>query len=100
MIGVNPATDSVETVRAILDALDRLIETYDIPTQGCCLAHITTQLAALERGRASRSALSIDRRDGSREPQFWNHARNVARRPRRRCSNITEARTSAGKATT
>jgi ethanolamine ammonia-lyase large subunit len=50
VIGVNPATDSVETVSAILHALDRLIEAYKIPTQACCLAHISTQLAALDRG--------------------------------------------------
>ena len=50
VIGVNPASDSVETVGAILNALDRLIETYKVPTQTCCLAHISTQLAALERG--------------------------------------------------
>lgn len=50
VLGVNPATDSVDTVVAILKALDRLITLYDIPTQACCLAHITTQLAALERG--------------------------------------------------
>jgi ethanolamine ammonia-lyase large subunit len=50
VIGVNPATDSVHKVSAILDAIARLIETYDIPTQSCCLAHITTQLAALKRG--------------------------------------------------
>src|SRR5258708_6610072 len=50
VIGVNPATDSVETVSAILHALNRLIDAYAIPTQACCLAHISTQLAALERG--------------------------------------------------
>ena len=50
VIGVNPATDSVEVVAAILRALDRLIAAYSIPTQACCLAHITTQLACLERG--------------------------------------------------
>ena len=50
VIGVNPATDSVSTVSSILDAIARLIETYDVPTQSCCLAHITTQLAALKRG--------------------------------------------------
>ncbi|HEU4416614.1 MAG TPA: ethanolamine ammonia-lyase subunit EutB [Candidatus Angelobacter sp.] len=50
VIGVNPATDSVETVSAILHALHRLIEAYKIPTQACCLAHISTQLAALDRG--------------------------------------------------
>ena len=50
VIGVNPATDSVETVSAILHALQRLIDAYKIPTQACCLAHISTQLAAMDRG--------------------------------------------------
>jgi len=50
VIGVNPATDSVEGVAAILKATDRLITAFAIPTQACCLAHITTQLACLERG--------------------------------------------------
>jgi ethanolamine ammonia-lyase large subunit len=50
VIGVNPATDSVETVGAILSAVNRLVDVYAIPTQTCCLAHITTQLAALNRG--------------------------------------------------
>jgi len=50
VIGVNPATDSIETVGAILHALDRIVDTYKIPTQNCCLAHITTQLAAMQRG--------------------------------------------------
>jgi len=50
VIGVNPATDSVETVSTILTALNHLIETYQVPTQSCCLGHITTQLAALHRG--------------------------------------------------
>ena len=50
VIGVNPATDSVETVSAILPGLNRLVDAYEIPTQTCCLAHITTQLAALDRG--------------------------------------------------
>ena len=50
VIGVNPATESVETVAAILHGLDRLITASGAPTQACCLAHITTQLACLERG--------------------------------------------------
>jgi ethanolamine ammonia-lyase large subunit len=50
VIGVNPAADSVETVAAILRLLDRLIARLDVPTQACCLAHVTTQLAALARG--------------------------------------------------
>src|SRR5271169_1086094 len=50
VIGVNPAADSVETVGAILHALDRLVTACKAPTQTCCLAHISTQLAALGRG--------------------------------------------------
>jgi len=50
VIGVNPATESVDTVETILKGLDRLISACGAPTQACCLAHITTQLACLERG--------------------------------------------------
>jgi ethanolamine ammonia-lyase large subunit len=50
VIGINPATDSIETVVRLLDMLAELIERYAIPTQGCVLAHVTTQLAALMRG--------------------------------------------------
>jgi ethanolamine ammonia-lyase large subunit len=50
VIGVNPASESVETVETILRGLDLLLETYTIPTQACCLAHMSTQLAALGRG--------------------------------------------------
>jgi ethanolamine ammonia-lyase large subunit len=50
VIGVNPASDSVETVSAILRALGRLVDAYKVPTQSCCLAHITTQLSAMGRG--------------------------------------------------
>lgn len=50
VIGVNPATESVQTVAAILHGLARLVEYLDIPTQTCCLAHVTTQLAAIDQG--------------------------------------------------
>jgi ethanolamine ammonia-lyase large subunit len=50
VIGVNPATEAVESVSAILHALSRLIDAYKIPTQACCLAHISTQLKTMERG--------------------------------------------------
>jgi ethanolamine ammonia-lyase large subunit len=50
VIGVNPATDSVEVVAGILNALNRLIDACNAPTQACCLAHISTQLACLDRG--------------------------------------------------
>lgn len=50
VIGVNPATESVEKVSDVLRALDQLIGTLGVPTQACCLSHITTQLAAMDRG--------------------------------------------------
>jgi len=50
VIGVNPATDNPATVEALLHLLDRIRERYRIPTQTCVLAHVTTQLQALEHG--------------------------------------------------
>lgn len=50
VIGVNPASDSVAVVSSILRALERLVGAYHIPTQTCCLAHVTTQLRALQDG--------------------------------------------------
>jgi ethanolamine ammonia-lyase large subunit len=50
VIGVNPAAESVDAVAAVLRGLDELITRLEIPTQACCLAHITTQLACVERG--------------------------------------------------
>ena len=68
VIGVNPASDSVETVGGILRALARMIDAYGVPTQACCLAHITTQLEAMKQprnlpGRALPEALWPPRRE-------------------------------------
>ncbi len=50
LIGVNPANDSADSAAAVLNTLTRLTNAWQIPTQTCCLAHITTQLKAMERG--------------------------------------------------
>jgi ethanolamine ammonia-lyase large subunit len=50
VIGINPVSDNVATVDTLLRMIDRIRERYAIPTQSCVLAHITTQLKALERG--------------------------------------------------
>ena len=50
VIGINPVSDNVERVMMLLRMIDRIRERYEIPTQSCVLAHITTQLRALERG--------------------------------------------------
>jgi ethanolamine ammonia-lyase large subunit len=50
VIGINPVADSVASTRKLLQLIDSVRERYSIPTQSCVLAHITTQLAALEQG--------------------------------------------------
>ena len=50
VIGVNPATDNLETTLRLLDLLDAVRDRYGIPTQSCVLAHVTTSLLAMERG--------------------------------------------------
>lgn len=50
VIGVNPVNEDVASVATILRLLDRFRETYNIPTQICVLAHVTTQLEAMRQG--------------------------------------------------
>ncbi|HEX6838264.1 MAG TPA: ethanolamine ammonia-lyase subunit EutB [Polyangia bacterium] len=50
VFGINPVTDNAEQTRKILDATDQFIREWRIPAQNCCLAHVTTQMKALEAG--------------------------------------------------
>ncbi len=50
VIGVNPASDSLQKACALLSLIDELRRRFDIPTQSCVLAHVTTTLAAIEAG--------------------------------------------------
>ncbi len=50
VIGVNPATDNVETTIRILDMIDRLRQKLGMPAQSCVLSHVTTSIAAIEKG--------------------------------------------------
>jgi ethanolamine ammonia-lyase large subunit len=50
VIGINPATDNPATVATLLRLIDFVREKYSIPTQSCVLAHLTTQMAALQQG--------------------------------------------------
>ena len=50
VIGVNPATDSVDAACTLLTMLDTVRDRYAIPTQTCVLAHVTTTLRAIEQG--------------------------------------------------
>ena len=50
VIGINPATDNLGQVTALLAMLDAIIAAHRIPTQSCVLTHVTTTLQAIERG--------------------------------------------------
>jgi ethanolamine ammonia-lyase large subunit len=50
VIGINPATDSPAACAELLRLVGRLIEEYQIPTQSCVLAHVTTTLRCIEAG--------------------------------------------------
>jgi ethanolamine ammonia-lyase large subunit len=50
VIGINPATDSPQQVITLLEMIDELRQRYAIPVQSSVLAHVTTQIAAIERG--------------------------------------------------
>ena len=48
VIGINPASDNLQATRVLLEMLNDVISRYQIPTQSCVLAHITTTLKAIE----------------------------------------------------
>lgn len=50
VIGINPNNDSVESVSRLLNLSHDFMQKWEIPTQNCVLAHISTQLEALKRG--------------------------------------------------
>lgn len=50
LIGINPASDNAATLDTILYMLDEIIQHYSIPTQGCVLTHVSSQIQAIERG--------------------------------------------------
>jgi ethanolamine ammonia-lyase large subunit len=50
VVGINPVTDDPDTTRRILDATHEVLREWRVPTQNCCLAHVTTQMKALEAG--------------------------------------------------
>ena len=50
VIGINPATDNVAQVVALLHLLDAVIDQYQIPTQSCVLTHVTNTIEAIRRG--------------------------------------------------
>ena len=50
VIGLNPVDDSTESVVRILNKFEEFRSEWDIPTQTCVLAHVTTQMEAIRQG--------------------------------------------------
>ena len=50
VIGINPVSDNVASVTTLLHLIDRARRRFEIPTQSCVLAHLTTQMQAIEQG--------------------------------------------------
>ncbi len=50
VIGINPATDSPDNVRKLLELVDGIRTRHGIPVQSCVLAHVTTTLQLMGRG--------------------------------------------------
>ena len=50
VIGINPSDDSLGSVARLLDMTYEVIQRWEIPTQNCVLAHVSTQMEAMRKG--------------------------------------------------
>ncbi|MGI8315863.1 ethanolamine ammonia-lyase subunit EutB [Halobacillus mangrovi] len=50
VIGINPNNEAVDSVAKLLTMSHEFMRKWDIPTQNCVLAHVTTQMQALKKG--------------------------------------------------
>jgi ethanolamine ammonia-lyase large subunit len=50
VIGINPVDDSYASVARLLEMTYSVVKTWEIPTQTCVLAHVTTQMRCLQAG--------------------------------------------------
>lgn len=50
VIGINPASDNLATLKTLYHLLDDVIEQYAIPTQSCVLTHVTNQIELMNQG--------------------------------------------------
>ena len=50
VIGLNPVEDTVDNVSKILKTFDEFKRKWEIPTQICVLAHVSTQMEAIRKG--------------------------------------------------
>ncbi|VVE85620.1 ethanolamine ammonia-lyase subunit EutB [Pandoraea sputorum] len=50
VIGINPASDSLSAITALLVMIDDFRERFQVPTQSCVLTHVTNTISAIEKG--------------------------------------------------
>ncbi|BDR67912.1 ethanolamine transporter [Clostridium tetani] len=50
LIGLNPVDDTTGSVVRVLKKFEEIKQKYEIPTQNCVLAHVTTQMEAIKKG--------------------------------------------------
>lgn len=50
VIGLNPVNDTTDSCYTILSMFREIMDDYQIPTQNCVLAHVTTQMDAIRKG--------------------------------------------------
>ena len=50
VVGINPASDSLQSLLPLWRMLDEVRTRFDIPMQSCVLTHVTTQISAIEQG--------------------------------------------------
>ena len=60
VIGINPVSDNPQTVTTLLRMIDHIRQRYAIPTQSCVLAHITTQMQAIELCASKAESAPLD----------------------------------------
>lgn len=53
VIGINPVEDTVENVTRLLEASHNFMQEWEVPSQNCILAHVTTQMKAIQQGAPS-----------------------------------------------
>ena len=77
VIGINPASDNMPVTIDLLKLIDELIQRYGIPTQSCVLAHVTNQLAAIERGAPVDLVFQSIAGTEADKPELWHRSRAV-----------------------
>ncbi|OQY13546.1 MAG: ethanolamine ammonia lyase large subunit [Desulfobacteraceae bacterium 4572_19] len=50
VLGINPVEDNIDNFERVMTAVVDIQRKYEIPTQSCILAHVSTQMQALEKG--------------------------------------------------